>query len=154
MSKSRLIVFDIDGTLADSEWRLPHIKKDKPDWPSFFAEAVFDKPIPQVYYLWNLLSLDKENIMVIATGRSIDSSREVTATWLDKWEIYPEAVYYRAAGDYRQDFEVKTDILNEIVKFYGMKPFLVIDDRKQVVEKTWYANDIYCFDCGQGRADS
>lgn len=46
----RVVVFDLDGTLADCSHRLKYINKSagKPDWRAFFAHVLEDKPIETV----------------------------------------------------------------------------------------------------------
>ena len=79
---SKIIVFDIDGTIADCTRRLHHVKKDNPDWKSFFEECVNDTPIESMCDMSIVLSQYYD--IVFCTGRS-EECREQTEEWLLKY---------------------------------------------------------------------
>lgn len=147
-----LVVFDIDGTLANIEHRLHHVRQKPKRWDLFDAGIPQDKIIePMREVLWSLA--ESENFIVFASGRN-ERSREDTITWLDSvagvWEIAGTAntLYMRAAGDYRNDAIVKKEILDQIIKDYGKKPDIVFDDRPRVV-RMWRENGIFVADVNQ-----
>lgn len=45
----KAVIFDIDGTLADSRHRLQYLEQQPKQWDRFFSEAIKDKYIPAVY---------------------------------------------------------------------------------------------------------
>lgn len=102
INKTKLFVFDLDGTLANPDHRLYLIKNPlrnsnsdeiiekgpefvkkyqnwKPDWPSFYRSCVNDKPIRWVIDLLNLVR-HKGDILVLS-GRS-DEVKGYTEDWL------------------------------------------------------------------------
>jgi len=75
-----MIIFDLDGTLADITHRLHFIQKEPKDWDGFFAACVADKPIAHTIEIMNIL-MNRDRVE-IWTGRS-DIVREETIRWLD-----------------------------------------------------------------------
>lgn len=138
-----VILFDIDGTLADLRHRLHHIKKGEEDYTAFFDAMVDDAPIKPVLELAHHLSVSKDIIFV--SGRP-DSHRQQTTEWLVKhcfhgFSLKPR-LYMRKAGDHRPDYIVKLEILNQI-RADGWNPILVIDDRPSVVTM-WRKQGLVC----------
>jgi hypothetical protein len=78
----------------------------------------------------------------------MEHERTATEAWLKNHDIFPEAVYMRKKGDFRPDYELKQDILNQLLAD-GHEILLVVDDRKQVVEM-WRRNGIMCLQCAEG----
>jgi hypothetical protein len=56
----------------------------------------------------------------------------------------------RAAGDFRPDDEIKSELADEVEKTY--KILGVFDDRKRVVDM-WIKRGIFVFDVAQGSGD-
>lgn len=142
-------VFDIDGTLANAEHRLHHIKKQPKDWTAFFAEVINDDPIEHMVKLCNDLWTSTDVIFV--SGRS-DECRDHTRVWLDRHlsigSVADEFLYMRHAGDYRPDDVIKIELLAEI-RANGFDPIMVFDDRNRVVE-AWRAAGVPCAQVAPG----
>jgi predicted kinase len=136
----RAILFDIDGTLADCEHRRVHL----PNWGKFFGEMHLDPVIEPVAFLARQIQLSREAAVIIVTARPEDY-RLVTQTWLRENFIAYDAIYFRPKGDYREDSIVKAEILQQIIDD-GYEPFLVVDDRPQVV-KMWREYGLMCLQC-------
>ena len=81
----KAVIFDIDGTLADSKHRLQYIEKKPKQWDKFYSEAINDKYIPAVYNKYKQYKKAGHKIIIL-TGRS-EVSRTVTEEWLHKKEI-------------------------------------------------------------------
>ena len=148
-----LVVFDIDGTLANIDHRLGYVRTKPKNWAAFDAGIPNDKanlPVVQVFHaLYN-----EGHTLVFASGRN-ENSREATVEWLvkhDLWSPGHSKLYMRKADDFRSDDIVKQEILDEIVRDYGKKPDMVFDDRKRVVDM-WRRNGIWVFDCNQSEED-
>lgn len=47
MSEGQLVVFDVDGVLADVRHRLHFLRTRPKDWPAFFAAVPDDPPLAQ-----------------------------------------------------------------------------------------------------------
>ena len=146
-----LVVFDIDGTLANIEHRLDYVRSKPKNWRAFDAGIPNDKvnePVAEVFFS---LRNDGHDI-IFASGRN-ERSRIATQDWLRKngFSMY-QKLYMRKPDDYRSDDIVKQEILDEIIEDYGRKPDMVFDDRPRVV-RMWRDNGIFVFNVYQGEED-
>lgn len=131
-----MIIFDLDGTLADCEHRRHFVDPKKnenffryngldfrgyrdgkpqldikfePDWQAFYEACDLDKPIlPTIQIINNLILLDNE--VQIWSGRC-ESVREKTENWLYDYLLengeYPLVLKMRPIGDFTPDDELK-----------------------------------------------
>jgi beta-phosphoglucomutase-like phosphatase (HAD superfamily) len=140
-----VVVFDLDGTLADCSHRLHYIKGETKDWAGFYASVKYDAPIPEMVKLCK--SLHVLNKIVICTGRS-DVCRDDTLDWLSDHGLTCDALYMRKANDRRPDYVVKLDLLR-LMRRSGFDPYMVFEDRSQVV-KMWRDAGIRCLQVCDG----
>lgn len=132
MVAGKIFVFDIDGTLANSEHRMHWVRSSPKNWKA--CDEAIPRDTTHEDIVWLLKLLDQEDArIIICTGRS-ENTREVTEAWLKNNDIYYSALYMRKNGDYRKDSIVKVELLYNIVQDYGKKPFMWFDDRQQVVD--------------------
>lgn len=125
-----LVVFDIDGTLADPGHRLHHILGRPKDWDAFFAACLDDEPIPQglsaarAFHSWGV-------DMEFWTGRP-ERVRGPTRTWLahhlGPWTA-DVPLKMRGDDDRRPDVKVKPEYID------GREPHIIFEDRASVVEE-------------------
>jgi predicted kinase len=134
------VIFDIDGTLADCEHRLHHL----PNWGKFFGAMHLDPVIEPIAALANIIYNTEDYVVLIVTARP-NSYEDQTREWLRKNYICYSQLYMRKTSDYREDSIVKAEILQQIIDD-GYKPFLVVDDRPQVV-KMWRDYGLTCLQC-------
>jgi len=149
-----LVVFDIDGTLANIEHRLDYVRSKPKNWKAFDAGIPNDKvnePVAEV--LVCLKTAFAGNIILFASGRS-ERSRQATEQWLETNGLlkYSHGLYMRKADDYRADDIVKDEIIDEIVADYGKLPDMWFDDRPRVVRAV-RKRGIFVFDVYQGEED-
>ena len=148
-----LVVFDIDGTLANIEHRLDYVRTKPKNWKAFDAGIPNDAvnmPVAEVFFS---LRNDGHDI-IFASGRN-ERSRDATIAWLDRknfWCADSSKLYMRKADDFRNDSIVKREMLDEIIADYGKKPDMVFDDRPRVV-KMWRDAGIFVFDVYQCEED-
>lgn len=142
-----LVVFDIDGTLANIEHRLDYVRSKPKNWRAFDAGIPNDKVNEPVATVMVNMA-DAGHDIVLASGRN-ERSRKATVDWLydNELDCY-QKLYMRKADDFRSDDVVKQEILDQIITDYGRKPDMVFDDRKRVVDM-WRRNGIWVFDCNQ-----
>jgi phosphoglycolate phosphatase-like HAD superfamily hydrolase len=50
-----IVIFDIDGTLADMSERIHHVRKKPKNWNAFFQGMAHDKAIHSMVRLCNIL---------------------------------------------------------------------------------------------------
>lgn len=132
MVADKVIVFDIDGTLANAEHRMHWVSSHPKNWKACDAAIPNDTPHDDIVWLLQLLA-SNNNRIILCTGRS-ESTRSVTEKWLNDYVGYCDALYMRKDGDYRKDSVVKVELLEKIIYDYGKKPFIWFDDRQQVVD--------------------
>ncbi len=87
----KAVIFDIDGTLADSRYRLQYIEQQPKQWDKFFAESLKDRYIPAVYNEYKKHKKAGNKIMIL-TGRP-EVQRTITEEWLYKKDIRYDELY-------------------------------------------------------------
>lgn len=127
----KIIVFDIDGTLANIEHRRAFVRAKPKNWPAFNRAMVNDTPYIDITWLYRTLQQQSDTTMLIASGRG-EEDRAKTEKWLTDNCLYYVNLYMRPAKDSRPDNIIKQEILEEIRGQHG-EPFLWFDDRNQVV---------------------
>jgi len=142
-----IVIFDIDGTLANIEHRLHHVKNGNKNYTAFAAELHKDTPIKPIVNLLNLLWY-KDHTILLVSGRG-EESRADTEYWLNAHLNGYHCLYMRPAKDYRKDYIIKKEILSQIRKDYpGEEIAFVVDDRTSVV-KMWREQGLICLQCNE-----
>jgi predicted kinase len=139
----KAVIFDIDGTLADATHRLHHVKAKPPNWDAFFAECVRDPVFEPIRDLAQTISARGYKIILVS-GRT-DKVRSQTEVWLAEHAVPYAELHMRAEGDYRQDYVVKSQILDRILT-EGNEIAFVVDDRPSVVAM-WRERGLTCLQC-------
>ena len=145
---SKICIFDIDGTLADIEHRLHHIKPtdgSKKKWGTFFYEAKNDK-VYQHTKLINFLMHTSEVEIYLVTGRP-DNLREDTQVWLMRNDIRYDHLLMRPAAERKPDYEVKKDLFNLHLADRKDDVICVFEDRLPVA-KMWTELGLRVCVCG------
>ena len=94
----RVIVFDLDGVLADARHREHHVRGPQRDWGAFFAQIPADPPLEAGRL--RLVEALQESTVVLLSGRP-ESTRQVTLTWLHDHGFPALPVHLRPDGDRR-----------------------------------------------------
>ena len=128
---SKIILCDIDGTVANNEHR-QHFLKNKKDWKGFFDDMINDIPIHNVI---NKVIEEKNagKEIVFITGRP-ESYRNVSMVWLSKYFSFNFGLLMREDKDQRNKVIVKKDIFEK--KFSKSEISYVIDNDKDLL-KLW-----------------
>ena len=171
------IVFDLDGTLANIEHRLHHIRDGNNNWQAFFDACDKDRVIQSTAYLLNALvsrHLESSHVVEIWSGRSVGPDNRVackTMKWLidnlplagghcDRFclSLDPRRHFFKMShlvvvrmrdhGDYTSDDELKWRWLQD-ARREGQGPDLVFDDRQKVVDM-WRRKGVTCFQVAEG----
>jgi phosphoglycolate phosphatase-like HAD superfamily hydrolase len=152
MSKN-LVIFDLDGTLADITLRR-ELSTDstngKMDWDIFFDSnnIGLDQPNTPVIKMAQLLKSQGYTI-VIFSGRS-KKTKDATRVWLDKYNVPFDVLKMRPTSDewhYMKDSDLKQHWLDDLQIKDDV--FAVFDDRQQVVDM-WRQNGLTCFQVAEG----
>ncbi len=153
-----MIIFDLDGTLADCEHRRHFVdwhKTDysvpyhiwKPNWPAFYDACDKDEPIIPTITLFNFLSGHYE--IQIWSARC-ESVRGKTIEWLCANEIMPPLHSYelkmRPIGDNTPDDVLKERWLDEAIAEGKAIDFVFDSD---FCCEMWRRRGVFVFDCNQ-----
>jgi len=128
---NRIVVCDIDGTLADISHRRHWVANRPKNWTAFTAGISRDAPHADICDLVAVLRNSGCDI-ILCSGRG-EETRAVTQAWLAQQGIEFTALYLRAAADHRPDHQVKVELLAKIRAQQG-EPWLWLDDRNSVVD--------------------
>jgi acid phosphatase class B len=130
----KVVVFDIDGTIANNDHR-KHFVEGKPKyWLKYNARMDEDGVYKDIVWMMGKLWHDLDTRIILCTGRE-EIYREVTEKWLMDNGLmhYITALYMRPLEDYRSDAIVKVELLKKIETDWA-RPYLWFDDRQQVVD--------------------
>lgn len=126
------IIVDLDGTLADIEHRVHHIRgSGRSDWDAFFRACTDDLPIRNTIHLVQRLHEVGFRVLIVS-GRS-DMVRTETEEWLKQHGVPYDELVLRREDDHRSDTIVKSEMVDEL----GIGPedvLMVLDDRTKVVD--------------------
>ena len=147
--KDKIVIFDLDGTLALIDKRRALATKDngKFDWDVFFNpdNISLDLPNQPVIDMANLLSKQGFRIFILS-GRS-DVTHQATVNWLNDNGIWWDHLVMRPQNHlYLPDNDLKQMWLDSIGKD---NVAMVFDDRNQVVDM-WRQNGLTCFQVADG----
>ena len=143
-NSQKIIIFDIDGTLADCSERVHHLEKSPKDWESFFDGMESDRPNHPVVEICNAME-NNGHYILLCTGR-YEKHRVVTEKWLGEHNILYHELRMRADNDKRPDTEIKREMISDKEL---KKLLLVVEDRERVVEM-WRNLGITCLQCDSG----
>lgn len=134
----KVVICDIDGSVADLKHRLHYIKGSHKNYNTFFDEMVNDKPIKDVIEVLGQLAMEYK--VVFMSGRP-SSHRKQTEEWLKKhiWFYGLKStnlgLYMRKEGDNRSDFTVKEELHSQFLQDYPEATILAaIEDRPRIVD--------------------
>ena len=149
MRKDKIVIFDLDGTLALIDDRRDLATKDngKFDWDVFFNpdNINLDLPNQPVINMANMLHKQGFRIFILS-GRS-DVSHQATVNWLNDNGVWWDHLVMRPQNQlYLPDNDLKQGWLDTIGKD---NVAMVFDDRNQVVDM-WRQNGLTCFQVADG----
>jgi len=124
-----VVVFDIDGVVADVRHRVHFVERWPQDWGRFFADAAAD-PLSPVGADWAHRAA-AEHDLVWLTGRP-EWLRTVTASWLERHGLPAGPLLMRGDGDYRPARDYKIAELRKVAAEHDIAVF--VDDDPAVVE--------------------
>ena len=144
------IIYDLDGTISDDEWRRQKFLSFKPtaaSWSAYFSHCGQDNLI-------NPHLIDFDHDIVIFTGRPT-TARSLTIGWLREVGILPPVIwkdihymspydcrkhnrvmlFMRESNDFRPNWEVKKDLLeNFIIEEPDTEIVMAYDDDPAVIK--------------------
>ena len=149
---NKIVIFDLDGTLADITARRNLSTKDngKMDWDVFFDRdnIKLDVPNQKVVDMARMINDTDRYQIFILSGRS-KSTYRTTQQWLIQNNIPFDDLIMRPTDKhhhYMKDSDLKQMWLDDI----GVDNVaMVFDDRQQVVDM-WRQNGLTCFQVADG----
>ena len=147
---NKIVIFDLDGTLADITARRTLSTKDngKMDWGVFQNPKNIDLDVPNqkvVDMLQMIDNTDRYQIWILS-GRS-DVTQDATLDWLRKHNVTFDHLQMRPQDHlYLPDNQLKQIWLDSIGKD---NVAMVFDDRQQVVDM-WRDNGLTTFQVAKG----
>ena len=143
MSKTKIIICDLDGTLCNCDHRLEYAERK--EWDEFNSRCIDDSVNEDIANILRNLRSDEVKIYLV-TGRDNRFLLQ-TKDWLHLNDIYYDVLFMRMAGDKRPDYVVKKDILDNFIKISNV--WFVLDDRKSVVDM-WRKSGLRCLQVQEG----
>lgn len=128
---TKIVVFDIDGTLANIEHRRAFVATKPKNWRAFTAGIPNDTAHQDIVELTHLF-WNAGHRVILCSGRGMEH-RHVTIKQMEKFVVPFTEIYMRAEKDHRPDYIVKVELLQQIRKDFG-EPWMWFDDRQQVVD--------------------
>ena len=150
MRKDKIVIFDLDGTLALIDKRRALATKDngKFDWDVFFNpdNINLDLPNQPVINMAKLLSFNFD--IWVLSGRS-GKTLNATVKWLDDNDVPFDKILMRPT-DKKSHFMKDSDLKQKWLDDIGVDNVaMVFDDRNQVVDM-WRKNGLTCFQVADG----
>jgi hypothetical protein len=129
-----LVVFDIDGVVADVRHRLHHLEEWPQDWDSFFYEAVHDPALSTGLDLVAKYQAEGHEIAWL-TGRP-EWLRPETEAWMLAHDLPIDELVMRPDWDYRPARILKVQVLRSWAE---RDIVLFIDDDPDVIAQARHA---------------
>ena len=129
---NKVIIFDVDGTIADVEHRRHLVNGDNKDWKNFRLATEFDTPVQCVCDIAKRHIAQGDEVAFFSARN--ESEREITEKQISEWiGDGHKGVFLRPNGDYRPDEVFKSELADKFEELGG-KIDLVFDDRNKVVD--------------------
>ena len=150
MNNKNIVIFDLDGTLAnvDARRNISTKSNGKLDWDKFFDpdNIKLDIPNKPVIKMAQLFAEDGFNVFIFS-GRS-DKTINATRSWLTRNRIpFHKLVMRDQDRIFMPDDQLKEQYLNDHVDIDNI--FAVFDDRQKVVDM-WRKNGLTTFQVADG----
>ena len=135
--KPLAVIFDVDGTLANVDPYIHHVRGSNRDYEAFHEASIDALPNFEVVQMLNEAFFDQMHIIVVTSRK--EKWRGLTSYWLAKNDIGHHALYMRKDDDNRPDYEAKKDMLDKITKLWDVTH--AVDDNPNVI-RLWEDNNI------------
>ena len=130
--KPSAYIFDVDGTLANIDPYLHHVRGSNRDYNAFHEASIDALPNIEVVQMLNNAVSDRHAILIVTSRK--EKYRGLTSMWLAKNNIRSHALFMRADDDSRTDYEAKKDMLDKINILWDVVH--AVDDNPNVI-KLW-----------------
>ena len=143
---TKVVIFDLDGTLADITHRLHFVQNGNKQWDEFYAACPLDGPKDAIIELARMCD-DAGHTIVISSGRS-EIVRQQTVEWLAQHGIKHERLFMRPINCFMPDQALKKAWLDQ--GMFGPKDniLFVVEDRDRMVQM-WRQQGLTCLQVDQ-----
>lgn len=142
----KVIICDIDGTIANIEHRRKFVSDGNKNWKGFFEAMSDDTPYTDVALIVEAM-MGRGYSTIFVSGRP-EEYRNKTLDWAGKHGIFMPELFMRPKGNYIGDEIVKQNILDfELKTRYNILFWL--DDRRKVINMI-RSNGIRCLEVQEG----
>jgi phosphoglycolate phosphatase-like HAD superfamily hydrolase len=124
-----IVIFDIDGVLADATHRQHLVQQRPKDWDAFFA-GVGEDPVIEAGRS-RLLAEAQRHDIVLVSGRP-ERTRAATAEWLQRHGMGSPRLVLRGDADWRPAAVAKLELVRSVASAADVAT--IIDDDESVVE--------------------
>jgi phosphoglycolate phosphatase-like HAD superfamily hydrolase len=135
--KPTAYIFDVDGTLANVDPYLHHVRGTNKDYDAFHKASIDALPNIDVLLMLNNAVSDRHTILVVTSRK--EKWRGLTSMWLAINNARSHALFMRSDEDDRPDYEVKKDILDKINDYWTVVH--AVDDNPNVI-RLWEEHGI------------
>jgi len=154
-----LVIFDLDGTLADVRHRMHHIRPDpavdpetgkkvKRRFDLFHAACVDDGLIDEVAYFYHKFVNDPDVTVVVLSGRD-HAVYDMTVDWFQRNGLpLPDELLLKQGDQHTPDVEQKRLHADRLEKKYNKPISMVFEDRDRVV-RMWKERGTFVFNVEQ-----
>jgi hypothetical protein len=138
----KIVIFDIDGTIANCDHRRHFVTNGNSDWDSFKSATKDDTPIQWVCDIARNFATGGAAVVFVSARNN--AQRQVTINQIKLWiGIDNPILFMRPDGDNTPDDIFKKGVMDVIQDQFGTID-LVFDDRNRVVDM-WRDNGIPVF---------
>jgi phosphoglycolate phosphatase-like HAD superfamily hydrolase len=146
-----IVIFDLDGTLADVTHRRHLLDEEGVDddtrWSNFYLAYTRDTPNIKLIEIFHILKRQGVEVW-IWSGRS-DEVKSQTLAWLAMHDIHFDLFMMRDHKDFRPDVEIKREWLNNMLTEDRDRILCFFDDRDSVVD-LWRSQGFLCCQVAPG----
>lgn len=154
-----LVIFDLDGTLADVRHRLHYIRPDPAFDPVtgkkiprrfdlFHQACVDDSVIEPVAYFYRKFVADPDVTVVVLSGRD-NATLDATVNWFGRHGLQmPDELLLKSGDQHTPDVEQKRVQAARLERKYGRPIDMVFEDRDRVVTM-WKDRGTFVFNVDQ-----
>lgn len=139
MSEKKIVICDIDGTIANNDHR-QHFLEGKKDWEGFFSELHKDEPIREIIFKVKDLEAQGNKIFFL-TGRP-EKYRDATIKWLNIYFSFEFSLLMRRNNDRKNKIEVKKELFKK--NFSPSKIKLILENDEELI-KLWRSFNLKVF---------
>jgi phosphoglycolate phosphatase-like HAD superfamily hydrolase len=147
----KLVIWDIDGTLADVEHRVGFVRNHPKNWAAFEAGIPHDGVLSQTAFLYRQMVQNPNITILLLTGRN-ESSRAITEKWLTENDLNGYDRLFMKSKSHMKDTDQKEAVLDAVIAEFGHAPCAVFEDRARVVSM-WKRRGVFVFNVDQENSD-